>query len=107
MVSYKRRKPDTEYTLKVTVSAKPGQEEDQWGAAVLINSIDENKNSVRIVNEYINENLNEETREITFTTRPDTAELSIGFSNRFPGYRSNLFMLQNFTKPMIYHLLNA
>ena len=46
-------KPDTEYTLKVTVSAKPGEEEGQWGAAVLINSVDESKNSVRIAAEYL------------------------------------------------------
>lgn len=76
-------KPDTEYTLKVTVSVKPGDKEEEWGGAVLIDSFDENKNSVRIVNEYINEKLAEETREVTFTTRPDTEKLSIGFSNRF------------------------
>jgi len=78
-------KPDTEYTLKVTVSAKPGEEEDQWGAGVLINSYDEANNGVRIVNEYIKEEIAEEIREITFTTRSDTTRLNIGFSNHFPG----------------------
>ncbi len=76
-------KPDTEYTLKFTVTAKPGEKEEEWGAAVLINSIDDNNNSVRIVNEYIKENLSGEVKEVTFKTRPDTRELLIGFSNYF------------------------
>jgi tetratricopeptide (TPR) repeat protein len=78
-------KPDTQYTIKVTVSSKPGAKEEQWGAALLVNSLDENKNSVRILNEYIKESLDGQVKEFTFTTRPDTKSLSIGFSNYFPG----------------------
>lgn len=84
-------KPDTEYTLKITVSSKPGEEEGQWGAGVLINSYDEAGNSVRIVNEYIDEEINEEIREITFTTRPDTVRLNIGFTNRFPNTHATFY----------------
>jgi len=84
-------KPETEYTLKVSLSAKPGKEEGQWGAGVLINSYDEAGNSVRIVNEYIDEEINEEIREITFTTRPDTVRLNIGFTNRFPNTHATFY----------------
>ncbi|MGB4469453.1 MAG: O-antigen ligase family protein, partial [Tepidanaerobacteraceae bacterium] len=84
-------KPDTEYTLKITVSSKPGEEEGQWGAGVLINSYDEAGNSVRILNEYIEEEMTEEPREITFTTRPDTVRLNIGFSNRFPNTEATFY----------------
>lgn len=84
-------KPDTEYTLKFTLSAKPGKEEGQWGAGILINSYDEAGNSVRIVNEYIDEEITEEIREITFTTRPDTVRLNIGFTNRFPNTRATFY----------------
>lgn len=84
-------KPETEYTLKVSLSAKPGKEEGQWGAGVLINSYDEAGNSVRIVNEYIEEEINEEIREITFTTRPDTVRLNIGFTNRFPNTHATFY----------------
>lgn len=84
-------KPETEYTLKVSLSAKPGKEEGQWGAGVLINSYDEAGNSVRIVNEYIDEEINEEIREITFTTRPDTVRLNIGFANRYPNTQATFY----------------
>jgi tetratricopeptide (TPR) repeat protein len=78
-------KPDTEYTLKVNISSTPGEKQEQWGAAVFINSVDENKNQTRILNEYVKEGLNGEVKEITFTTRPDTKSLYIGFSNFYPG----------------------
>jgi len=78
-------KPNTEYTVNITVSSKPGAKEDQWGAAVIVNSVDENKSSVGIYAEYIKEGTTNEIREVTFKTRPDTKGLSIGFSNRFPG----------------------
>jgi O-antigen ligase/tetratricopeptide (TPR) repeat protein len=84
-------KPDTEYTLKITVSSKPGEEEGQWGAGVLINSYDEAGNSVRILNEYVEEEMTEEPREITFTTRPDTVRLNIGFTNRFPNTEATFY----------------
>lgn len=84
-------KPETEYTLKVSLSAKPGKEEGQWGAGVLINSYDEAGNSVRIVNEYIDEEITEEIREITFTTRPDTVRLNIGFANRYPNTQATFY----------------
>lgn len=84
-------KPDTEYTLKVTVSAKPGEEEGQWGAGIQIYSYDEANNGVRIVNEYIEEEITEEIREITFTTRPDTVRLNIGFSNHFPNTQATFY----------------
>ncbi|WP_245984700.1 O-antigen ligase family protein [Biomaibacter acetigenes] len=87
-------RPDTEYTVKVTVSSKPGAKEEQWGAALLVNSLDENKNSVRILNEYIKESLNGQVKEFTFTTRPDTKSLSIGFSNRFPGTAASFSNVQ-------------
>ncbi|AEE91909.1 O-antigen polymerase [Tepidanaerobacter acetatoxydans Re1] len=84
-------KPDTEYTLRITLSAKPGKTEEEWGGAIFINSIDENSSSVRIMNEHINENLSKETREVTFTTRPDTKSLSIGFSNYFPDTKATFY----------------
>ena len=95
-------KPDTEHTLKITVSSKPGEEEGQWGAGVLINSYDEAGNSVRILNEYIEEEMTEEPREITFTTRPDTVRLNIGFSNRFPNTEATFYTAELYKKPMIY-----
>ena len=45
------------------------------GAAVLVNSIDENNNSVLILNDYINKEVTDEIREVTFKTRPDTASI--------------------------------
>lgn len=84
-------KPDAEYTLKFTLSAKPGEEEGHWGAAVLINSYDDAGNSVRILSEYIEEEVSEEVREVTFKTRSDTVRLSIGFSNRFPGTEATFY----------------
>ena len=89
-------KADTEYTLKVTLSAQPGDEEGQWGAGVLINSYDEAGNSVRILNEYIEEEITEETREITFTTRPDTVRLNIGFTNRYPNTQATFYSAELF-----------
>ncbi|NLM44840.1 MAG: O-antigen polymerase [Clostridiales bacterium] len=84
-------KPDTEYTLKVTVSARPGEEEGQWGAGILINSYDQVGNSVKIIEEYIDEKISEETREITFTTRPDTVRINIGFTNLFPNTEATFY----------------
>ena len=76
------------------------------GGAVLINSFDENKNNLRILNEYINEELTEETREITFKTRPDTTKLSIGFSNRYANTEAT-FKDVEFTKPKTHLLPNT
>ncbi|MDN5332062.1 MAG: hypothetical protein PWP45_1287 [Tepidanaerobacteraceae bacterium] len=78
-------KPDTEYVLKVTVTSKPGSEEGRWGAAVLINSVDENNKSQRIKNEYFNEQMENQLVEIRFKTPENARRLQIGFSNRFAG----------------------
>ncbi|MCG0274840.1 MAG: O-antigen ligase family protein [Thermosediminibacteraceae bacterium] len=77
--------PDTEYVLKVTVTARPGSKENHWGGAVLINSVGENNKSQRIKNEYFNELLENQPVEIRFKTLEDTRKLQIGFSNRYPG----------------------
>jgi len=77
-------KPDTEYTLRVNVSTKPGKTEEEWGGGILINSVDENKNEVSIVSEYFNKKLSNEDIEVTFTTRPHSKNIRIGLCNRFP-----------------------
>ncbi len=84
-------KPDTEYTLRVTLSATPGKGEDEWGALIYINSISESKESVRIHDEYIDEHLSKETKEMIFRTRPDTRDLSIAFRNRYPGTEATIY----------------
>lgn len=78
-------KPDTEYTLKVNVTIKPGKNEEEWGGAVLVNSFGDKNDDVEIKSEYFNEGLTNENREVTFRTRPDTKSIRIGLSNRFPG----------------------
>ncbi|TYP52417.1 O-antigen ligase family protein [Thermosediminibacter litoriperuensis] len=78
-------KPDTDYVLKVMVTATPGQEEGKWGGAVQIMSIDKNNKATVIKSEYFNEALEQQLIEVPFKTRTDTTKLQIGFSNRFPG----------------------
>lgn len=90
--------PDTEYVLKVTVTARPGSKENHWGGAVLINSVGENNKSQRIKNEYFNELLENQPVEIRFKTLEDTRKLQIGFSNRYPGTSAT------FSKAEIYKL---
>ncbi|ADL07263.1 O-antigen ligase family protein [Thermosediminibacter oceani] len=78
-------KPDTEYVLKVIVTARPGQEQDKWGGAVLIKSVDKNNKETDIKSEFFNKALDHQLVEIPFKTRTDTTKLRIGFANNFPG----------------------
>jgi tetratricopeptide (TPR) repeat protein len=77
-------KPDTEYTIKFNITSKPGAKRDQWGTAIIVNSIDEDKKSTEIYVKYITEEITNEIREITFKTRSDTKSIQVGFSNYFP-----------------------
>ncbi|KXG78352.1 Beta-barrel assembly-enhancing protease [Fervidicola ferrireducens] len=78
-------KPDTEYVLKVTVSTRPGLEQDRWGGAVLIKSVDKNNKETDIKSEFFNKALDHQLIEIPFKSLKDTAKLRIGFANNFPG----------------------
>ncbi|MCG0275987.1 MAG: O-antigen ligase family protein [Thermosediminibacteraceae bacterium] len=78
-------KPDTDYVLKVTVSTRPGLDQDHWGGAILIKSVDKNNKETDIKSEFFNKALDHQLIEIPFKTLKDTAKLRIGFANNFPG----------------------